>query len=140
MKLTLHHIGILVNDIAKQASVYQDRFGYEPVTGIINDPEQTAWVQFVGITEDNVYLEFVSPDSPESKLSNLLSKGGGLHHLCYATDTIEESCANLRNTGMTLIRPPVSATAFGGRRIAWLRGRDGVLIELVERGRQGEKL
>jgi hypothetical protein len=33
---------------------------------------------------------------------------------------------------MFLVSAPVPATAFLGRRIAWLMDRDGLLIELVE--------
>lgn len=132
MTMRLHHVGIVVEDIAKQSGVYHDRFGYVTATDIINDPKQTAFVVFLRRPEDNVYLELVSPDRPESKLCSALSKGGGLHHLCYATDSIEDSCAELRNKGMTLVRAPMSAVAFGQRRVAWLMGRDGILIELVE--------
>ena len=33
-----------------------------------------------------------------------------------------------------LLQAPLSATAFQGRRIAWLMGRDGIPVELVEAG------
>jgi methylmalonyl-CoA/ethylmalonyl-CoA epimerase len=126
-----------VRDIAKRAQFYHQRLGYEIVTEIIHDSTQTAHVQFVKLPTDPVYLELVSPDGPQSKLANTLRKGGGLNHLCYATDDIDAECARLRSEGLHLISPPTPAAAFGGRRIAWLIGADRVLTEFVERGLAG---
>jgi methylmalonyl-CoA/ethylmalonyl-CoA epimerase len=138
MNLRLHHVGMLVADISKESLVYQERFGYNVHSDIIHDPRQTAYIQFLRLPEDRVYLELVSPDRPESKFSNALKKGVGLHHLCYSTNALEHSCSELRGKGMTLIQAPVSALAFHGRRIVWLMGRDRILVELVERGHQEE--
>jgi methylmalonyl-CoA/ethylmalonyl-CoA epimerase len=133
-QLQLHHIGMLVKDVAVAAKMYIERFGYELKSGAIHDPVQGAYVQFVKLHGDTVYLEFICPDSAASKLSNPLSKGEGIHHLCYATQDSDSTCADLRAKGMSLVRAPVSAVAFGGRRIAWLMGRDRILTELVEAG------
>jgi methylmalonyl-CoA/ethylmalonyl-CoA epimerase len=134
MDLRLHHIGILARDISKETQAFESRFGYHEQGGVIHDSTQTAYVQFMKLSNDRVYLEFISPDGPGSKLQEAMDKGVKLHHLCYATDSLAESCAELRKKGMTLIQPPVGAQAFPGRRIAWLMGRDRMLIELVERG------
>ena len=138
MDLALHHVGILVRDIAKRAALYSHRFGYEVRTEIVRDLTQTAYVQFLKLPHDRVYLELVSPDGPNSKLTNALMKGEGLNHLCYSTPSIDEDCARLGSEGLHLVSAPVQACAFGARRVAWLMGADGVLIELVERGAEGE--
>ena len=135
--LRLHHVGIVVEDIATASVDYARRLGYELKSGIIHDPVQTAYVQFLHLPGDNALLELVAPDGPSSKLSNALTKGGGLNHLCYETTDIERSCADLRESGFAIIQPPLPAIAFQGRRIAWLMNRDRVLTELVERPRNG---
>jgi methylmalonyl-CoA/ethylmalonyl-CoA epimerase len=134
MTIRLHHVGMLVENIDAETHTYVGRFGYIPQGGVVHDPAQTACVQFLKLPQDEVLLEFVSPDSPESKLTGALNAGVRLHHLCYATDSIEQCCAELRLKGMTLIQAPIRAEAFPGRRIAWLMGRDRVLVELVEEG------
>ena len=134
----LHHVGIVVNDIASATEDYVRRLGFEVRSPIIHDPTQTAFVRFLSQPGDSVFLELVSPDRPESKLSNALKNGGGLNHLCFVVDNIESACEEVRSRGMHLIQPPVPAVAFRGRRIAWLVGRDRLLIELVERGPAGE--
>ena len=130
--LRLHHIGIVVADIAATSEEYVRRMGYVVCSEIIHDPVQTAHVQFLRLRGDHTLLELVSPDGPQSALSNALRKGGGLNHLCYETSDIDAALAGLWGQGLRVIRPPVPAVAFHGNRIAWLMGRDRVLIELVE--------
>ena len=134
----MHHVGVAVRDIGEKTDSYVKSLGYKIETEIIHDPLQQAYVQFLRFPGDRVYLELVQPDGPGSKLSQAVAKGGGLHHLCYATDDIEAACRELRAGGMFLISPPVPAVAFKGRRIAWLMGKDRLLTELVERGKEGE--
>lgn len=134
MKHAIHHIGILVRDIAESVSAYEERFAYRIVGETIHDPVQTAYIQFLEGATPKVLIELISPDGPNSKLTVALKKGGGLNHLAYSTDEIEKDCQELRSSGMLLLQAPVEAQAFPGRRIAWLMGRDGIPIELVEQG------
>jgi methylmalonyl-CoA/ethylmalonyl-CoA epimerase len=138
MSLSLHHIGLVVADVAEAAATYVRRFGYEIKSDVIHDPTQTAYVQFLKLPGDALYLELVAPDGPKSKLAGALGKGGGLNHLCYAADDLEAECHRLRAEGLFPLRAPVPAAAFPGRRIAWFFGRDRVPVELVERGPAGE--
>ncbi len=128
----LHHVGILVKDIAEAAANYGQLYGYQVKSGIVHDPSQTAYVQFLQLPGDSSYVEFVSPDRPDSKLTNAQQKGGGFNHLCYETDDIELACQRLQADGMFLIQAPAPAVAFAGRRIAWLMGAARMLTELVE--------
>jgi methylmalonyl-CoA/ethylmalonyl-CoA epimerase len=136
--LSLHHIGVAVKDISKTAESFSAQFGYEVKSSIIHDPMQTAYVQFLKLPGDSVYLELVSPDRSDSKLINALNKGGGLNHLCYSTTDIDATCRQLRALGLFILQPPVPAVAFSGRHIAWLMGQDGIPVELVEKGPPGE--
>jgi methylmalonyl-CoA/ethylmalonyl-CoA epimerase len=136
--LRLHHVGILIKDISGAAELYAGRYGYKVKSEVIHDPVQGAYVQFLKLPGDHVFLEFISPDGPASHLSNALNKGGGIHHVCYAVADMDAQCAELRRKGMTLVRPTNAAVAFQGRRVAWLMGRDRALVELVEEGADGE--
>ena len=133
-RFSIHHIGLAVADIETARQVYVDRFGYEVCSPIIHDPVQTAYVQFLRLPNDGVYLEFIAPDSPQSKLSAFVKKGGGLNHVCYAVEDIESAVLDLRNQDMMALCDPVPAVAFPGRRIAWMMGMDMQPVELVERG------
>ncbi len=138
LDLSLHHVGILVADIAQAGAAYVRTLGYEVRSEIVHDRVQTAYVQFLKLPRDRAYLELVSPDGERSKLANALRKGGGLNHLCYSVPDIEAACRQLRAAGLFVLQAPVPAVAFGGRRIAWFMGGDRVPLELVERGPLGE--
>lgn len=138
--MNVHHVGIVVANVEAATAHYAGYFGYEVKSAIIHDPVQTAYVQFLKLPGDSVYLEFVSPDRPNSRLTNALNKGGGLNHICYCTEDIEGELRRLRSRGLFLLQAPVAATAFPGRRIAWLIGKDQIPIELVEMGPPGEEL
>src|SRR5437879_13716794 len=117
VKVCLHHIGILVGSIPEAAAVYSERHGYQVRSEIIHDPTQTAYVQFLQLPGDPCYIEFVSPDGPESKLTNGLHKGGGLNHVAYATDQIERTCEHMLEQGTVLVWPHAAADAYGGLRL-----------------------
>jgi methylmalonyl-CoA/ethylmalonyl-CoA epimerase len=135
--LRLHHVGIVVKDIPASAGKYL-KFGYEVRTPVIHDPVQTAYVQFLSLGQQSVFIELVTPDGPSSKLANALAKGGGLNHLCYRACDIEAACTALRAGGMMLLLRPVAAAAFPGRRVAWLMGDDRTPVEIVEGGTDGD--
>lgn len=130
--LRLHHIGRLVNDLATSAQEMESRLGYILESAIIEDPAQTALVQFLRQPGACLWLELITPNGPGSKLANALRRGGGLHHLCYEVDDIAAACERMREQTMLMLAAPVPAAAFEGRRIAWFMDRAGLLVELLE--------
>lgn len=137
--MTLHHVGYAVRDLAAAAAMYAGSFGYRVATEAIHDPLQTAHVRFLRLPEDRTWLELVAPDGPASKLAKTVARRGGLHHLCYASGPLEESLEHLAAHGLLLFSQPKPAVAFAGRRICWLMGEDGLLVELVERRHAGDR-
>jgi methylmalonyl-CoA/ethylmalonyl-CoA epimerase len=134
-RFALHHIGYAVKAIESISDSYVTRFGYAACTPVIHDPVQAALVQFLSLARDRVYLEFVSPDGPDSRVANAVRKGGGLNHLCYIVGDLERDADWLVKNGMMLISDAQPAVAFAGRRICWLMGEDMLPIELVEQSK-----
>lgn len=134
----LHHYGILVENIEESSQDYADNFGYEIRSTLIHDPYQTAYVRFLAMPSEPTYLELVSPDGPQSLLQNALRRSPGLHHICFSTYSLDTGIHQMSSSGATLVRPPVPAVAFRNRKIAWLMDRNFTLVELVERGSNGE--
>jgi methylmalonyl-CoA/ethylmalonyl-CoA epimerase len=132
--LKLHHTGLLVKDVTPAARHYADVLGYHIESEPIDDPGQTARVQFLRLPGAAHWLELVAPLGPESKLANALTKGGGLHHLCYEVADIVAATGHFRAAGCMVISDPMVAVAFPGRRIAWLMDRQRFLFELLEAG------
>jgi methylmalonyl-CoA/ethylmalonyl-CoA epimerase len=136
LRLDLHHIGIVVADIAEKREFYT-LLGYSERTCVIHDPVQTAYVQFLRLRGADHYLELVAPNGPESKLAKAASRKHPLNHLCYSVDDIAATCSFLEAHGWSLVSEITPAVAFEGRRIAWVSSPDLLIVELVERGTEG---
>ena len=132
--LRLHHIGYLVSNIEGAATHFKDVFGYLLESEIVDDPTQTAQVQFLRLPGGAEWLELIAPLGSGGKLSSALAKGGGLHHLCYEVKDIEAACLHFRERKCLMVAAPVGARAFLGRRIAWFMDNHRFLFELVEAG------
>jgi methylmalonyl-CoA/ethylmalonyl-CoA epimerase len=130
----LHHNGYMTGDLERTAAMLERRFGYVRESSVIHDTVQTAMVLFLRLPGDRAWLELVTPNGPQSKLSRALEKrGDGWHHVCFETTDIEDT-SFLREQGMLQISRPVPASAFVGRRISWFMDGKGFLTELLEAG------
>ena len=130
----LHHIGCVVDSITNRVRSYQLDLGAASGSQIFEDPIQRARVAFLELpTPGGVLLELIEPAAADSPVSRFLEKGGGLHHLCYEVDDLPGQIQRMKAQLAVLIRSPKPAVAFGGRHIAWMRTRDGLLMEYLER-------
>ncbi|HEY1270723.1 MAG TPA: VOC family protein [Terriglobales bacterium] len=132
---TFHHVGFVVSSIAELGAEFARSLGAGWNGEIIHDPLQQARVTFMrcGGTESPA-IELVEPDSEQSPLVKFINKhGGGLHHICYEVASLEEQLEYCRSVGSLVVRPPVPAVAFGGRRIAWVYTKQKLLVEYLER-------
>jgi methylmalonyl-CoA/ethylmalonyl-CoA epimerase len=121
----LHHIGYVVSSIQESSQRFTLAFGATWNGDIIFDPIQKVRVSFFQAqNKSDPLIELVEPGEPKSPVTRFLERGGGMHHLCHL-----RFCKSL---GIITIRRPVSAVAFGGRRIAWAVAKKGPLLEFLE--------
>ena len=116
----IDHVGIAVESI--DAAL--------PGRDKVVDHTQDVTVAFVSI--HGMTIELVEPNSDNSPISNLMSKGSKLLHICYRVPDINAAVRSARKHGVHLIAPPVPAAAFDNRHIAWLYSKTFGLLELVE--------
>jgi methylmalonyl-CoA/ethylmalonyl-CoA epimerase len=132
--LTLHHIGCVVDSIENRIESFRAGLGVRSVPEIFEDPIQRSRVALLDLPASGaVQLELVEPAASDSPVARFLQKGGGLHHLCYEVDDLQAQIQWMKSQRAVLIRSPKPAIAFGGRRIAWMRTADSLLIEYLER-------
>ena len=132
--MTLHHVGHVVASIEDSSERYRVALGALAVSEIFEDPIQRSRVAFLDFPAPGpVQFELVQPAAPDSPVARFLERGGGLHHLCYEVDDLEEHIRWMKSQRALLISSPKPAVAFGGRRIAWMRTQDALLIEYLER-------
>src|SRR5215469_7792975 len=116
----LHHIGFVVSSIQESAEAFIQSLGACWDGNIIFDPVQKVHVSFFqNKNAADPLIELVEPGEMKSPVSSFLERGGGLHHLCYEVGDLDAHLAFCKSVGTIIIRPPVPAVAFGGRRIAW---------------------
>jgi methylmalonyl-CoA/ethylmalonyl-CoA epimerase len=129
----LHHIGFVLASIQESAESFARSLGATWDGNIIFDPLQNVRVTFLqGAHVSDALIELVEPGGPGSPVSRFLEQRGGLHHLCYEVEDLELHLAFCKSVGTIIVRPPVPAVAFGGRRIAWALTKKRLLLEFLE--------
>lgn len=130
----LNHIGFAVASIRKAGLDFAGALSFKWDGEVIFDPLQLANVTFLHSSVlGQPTIELVEPAEEKSPLYRFVQQGGGLHHLCYEVDSLEQQMELSRSHGALILKPPVPAVAFGGRHIAWVYTRQKLLLEYLER-------
>lgn len=131
---TLHHVGYAVGSISAMADAFAKSLGAAWDGNIVHDPLQEACVAFFHVGGQHVpAIELIQPAGDGSPLHKFVAKGGGLHHLCYEVDSLDGQLAESRAARCLIVKQPLPAVAFGGRRIAWVYTPQKLLVEYLER-------
>jgi methylmalonyl-CoA/ethylmalonyl-CoA epimerase len=132
--LRLDHIGYAVANIRDYLEAFfVPLFRPIAVSAIVEDPLQRVRVAFATLAGGE-RIELIEPMGDSSPVSKIVEdrRRGGLYHLCYSTDSLEQAIDHFRRNGCMVISGPTPAAAFEGRRIVFLFTPHSDLIELVE--------
>jgi methylmalonyl-CoA/ethylmalonyl-CoA epimerase len=118
-----------VPDLERAIKRFMDDFGltYEGSEDVEAAKTSTAFFPLPPTS-----IELVHPLRGEGAIAGYLEKkGGGLHHLCFRSDNIEEDIARLKEKGYQFLADAPSPGAHGSQVIfIHPRSCDGVLIEI----------
>lgn len=129
----LHHVGFVVASISNVAKGFATSLLAIWDERIFADSNQRVRVTFLkGPGASDALVELIEPDGPDSPVLSFLKKGGGLHHLCYEVKYLESQLKFAQAAGGKIVRPPLPAVAFNGRRIAWIYTKYQLLLEFLE--------
>jgi methylmalonyl-CoA/ethylmalonyl-CoA epimerase len=130
MTQKIAHIGYVVRDINWSVSAWLSS-GYTISIPVTFDPIQN--VNCLLLSKDGEpNIELVSPgEKGDHPLNSRLNRGGGLDHVCFFTESLEESIRIEKDSGALVICEPVYAITFDSR-IAFVLRRSGILIEYLE--------
>ncbi|OGN94529.1 MAG: hypothetical protein A2Y89_07605 [Chloroflexi bacterium RBG_13_51_18] len=127
----IDHIAVVVKDVDKAAKSYADMFGFK-----VLEKREGPGGEFVSVmmSAGDIRLELFAPLKTGNSFSKFLEeKGGGLHHVSFATDDIVKEMKNLKAQGKKLQNeePRVMPDA----KIAFVHpsAAENVLIELIQR-------
>lgn len=133
----VNHLGIAVTSLDQERAYYEDVLGarFEGVEEVADQKVKVAFY-LVGPPGAEVRLELLEPTSDDSPIAKFIEKNGGrggMHHVAYTVENIEDRLAELKEQGVRLIdetpRPGAHHT-----KIAFLhpKSSNGVLTELCE--------
>jgi methylmalonyl-CoA/ethylmalonyl-CoA epimerase len=129
----LHHTGFVVASIEECAEQMANSLSLAWDGVIILDPLQFVRVTFLPEAKSGAAsIELVEPAGPRSPVKKFAEAGGGLHHVCYEVDDLKAQLSQSQSSGATVVRVPLPARAFGGRKIAWVITPQKLLVEYLE--------
>ncbi len=124
--MKFHHIGIGCSSIEECIDYLKPVLDIKDISDTVYDPLQDARLCMLTL-EDGVRIELIQ-GTPVEKI---VKKGTYLYHSCYETKDLEETMMFFEERGSIIVSPPKEAVLFGGRRVAFLSSKLG-LIELLE--------
>lgn len=128
--MKFHHIGIACDDIEKMKQYLHQIYVVAEVSRTIFDELQQAELCIIKL-KDGTRIELVSGIVVEK----LVKKRQFLYHICYTENDIEKKMQELEAFGARIVSEPKSAKLFGGRRVAFMMTKLG-LVELLESGEE----
>ena len=134
MLTKIDHIAIVVKDAEAALKNYEGMYSFK-----LKQKMEGPGGEFRAIHASlgDITLEFLQPLKPGTAFARFLEeKGGGLHHVSFATDDIAGEMKNLNKRGKKL-QNEEPLVVPGGSKIAFVHPSAGenVLIELVQRGK-----
>ena len=129
--MIIDHIGIVVRSIEKGIERWEKIFDYKQMTEIINNSTQKVRVVFLQ-KEDSITIKLIQPINEKSSISNFAKKGGGIHHICFKCESLENELEKLRGLGLRVITEPEPGEAFCNNDIAFVYVKEGLNIELID--------
>ena len=126
----INHVAIAVPDLDASLSFWRDALGLT-LDHVEDVPSQKSMVAFIPCGDSEV--ELVKPTAEDTGVAKFIAeRGGGMHHLCFQVDDIEEMLADLKDKGIRLINE--TPQVLPGRKMAFVHPKStgGVLVELYQ--------
>ncbi len=133
MITALDHIAIAVPDLEKAIARFMEDFGLE-FKG--TEDVEAAKTSTAFFPVPPTQIELVHPLNGEGPIAKYLEKKpGGLHHICFRSDNIEEDVERLKAKGYQFLSDAPSPGAHGCQ-VIFIHPKccDGVLVEINQPG------
>lgn len=130
----LNHVAIAVPDLEAATATYRDKLGAK-----VSAPQALVehGVTAVMIELPNTKVELLEPLGENSPIAKFLQRNpeGGVHHLCFEVDDIEQAQATLESNGVRVLGSGGARTGAHGKPVLFLHPKDfcATLIELEQR-------
>jgi len=125
----IEHVGVVVRDTEASRKLWEDCFGIQ-----LGGTEENAVRRLALYPVGESMVELISGTTPDSRHGRMVTEGkGGLNHICFEVENIDEALAELKAKGVPLI-DEVPRIGHAGCRIAFIdpEATENCLIELAE--------
>ena len=125
----IEHVGVIVKDTEASRKLWEGCFGIP-----LGSTEANANRRLALYPVGESMVELIAGTTPDSRHARMVAEGkGGLNHICFEVEDIDEALAELKAKGIPLI-DEVPRIGHAGCRIAFLdpSATENCLIELAE--------
>ena len=125
----IEHVGVVVRDVEASRRLWEDCFGIK-----LESEEANAVRKLALYPIGESMVELIAGTTPDSRHAKMVAEGrGGLNHICFEVENIDEALAELKAKGIPLI-DQVPRIGHAGCRIAFIdpSATENCLIELAE--------
>jgi len=137
--MVIDHLGIVVKSIGEGIKHWEKVFEYRQLTDIVTNSTQKVKVVFLS-KENSLTIKLVEPIDETSPVHNLAQKGGGLHHICFRCEDINQELRRLSKMGSRILAAPQPGEAFENEKIAFIYTKHGLNIELIDTSKKAKRL
>lgn len=130
-----HHVAVRTPDFASAKDWYAEKLDFRVIAEWPYADEQLAYM--APAADDGFFVEILGGGDPEpvemrpyTDLGDSL-KYRGYHHFCLNVDSVDETVAQLRARGVTIVTEPFVLEVIS-RKLAFFADPFGNLIELAE--------
>lgn len=124
------HVSWAAPDIEPGATVLK-LFGLVP-TGYEEIHDQSVTSNYFEAPGTHVRFEVIRPWGDDSHLHRYLeSRGGGLHHVCFQVEDLDDACRQVKEAGLELVGDTF-ADSRGRHAFVHPKSTGGVLIGMIE--------
>ena len=129
----LNHVAIAVPDLKEAALKYQQTLGAE-----VSEQQELVdhGVKVVFVKLANTKIELLHPLRANSPIRSFLERNpaGGIHHVCYEVDDINEAANILQDKGAKILGDGKPRIGAHGKPVIFLHPKEffGTLIELEQ--------
>jgi methylmalonyl-CoA/ethylmalonyl-CoA epimerase len=127
--MNIDHVGIVVRSLEHGMRVWERTFGYTKMTEPVTNTRQKVRVVFLQ-KAGSTPVKLVEPSDQSSPVAALAARGGGLHHLCFRAEHLEDALHHVEQEGGKVIVPPQPGEAFENEPIAFVYV-NGLTTEII---------
>jgi len=125
----IEHVGVIVKDVESSRKLWEDCFGIK-----LGEVEENSIRRLALYPVGESMVELIAGTTPDSRHARMVAEGkGGLNHICFEVEDIDEALAELKAKGIPLL-DQVPRIGHAGCRIAFIdpSATENCLIELAE--------